>query len=137
MMLFAFAYSHAQDDKIRSEINKLEEQSRQAILQKDSATLHKLWSPTFMVNAPTSKVVIGKQVDMVMNGQISYTSYTGVIEEILVSGDIAISMGRENVVAVLGNRNGGQAIERRYTNIWKNQNGSWVLIARHGSEICR
>lgn len=136
MMLFTFACSHAQDDKIKAEINSVEQQSRQAILQKDSATLRKLWSPTFMVNAPTGMVIKGKQVEMVMSGQISYTSYKGEMEEILVSGDIVISMGHETVVAVMGNRNGGQPIERRYTNIWKKQNGGWMLIARQGSEVC-
>jgi len=136
LALFNFYYSHAQDEKIKSEINSLEEISRKAILQKDSATLHKLWSPTFMVNTPINNVLIGNQIDMVLNGQISYTSYKGVMEEILVSGDIAISMGHETVVAVLGNRNGGQTIERRYTNIWKKEKQGWMLIARHGSEIC-
>ncbi|GEM_PF-2046690 len=136
ILLIQFFCAHAQNDKIKSEINSLEERSRTAILEKDSATLHKLWSPTFMVNAPTNNVIIGKQIEMVMRGQISYTSYKGVMEEMLVSGDIVITMGHESVVAVLGNRNGGQSIERRYTNIWKREKEGWMLIARHGSELC-
>ena len=126
----------AQDDQVKVEINKLEQKSRKAILEKDSATLHQLWSPTFMVNAPNNVVLKGGQVDMVMNGQISYTSYQGEMEAILVSGDIAITMGHETVIAVMGNRNGGQPINRRYTNIWKKGKEGWMLIARQGSEIC-
>ena len=136
LMLFTFLYSRAQADKLKTEINGLEQKSRQAILEKDSATLGKLWSPTFMVNAPTNVVVKGGQVAMVTGGQINYTSYKGEMEEMLVSGDIVITMGHESVVAVMGNRNGGQTIERRYTNIWKRQKQGWVLIARHASEVC-
>ena len=127
---------HAQDDKTRAEINRLEQKSRQAILEKDSLTLRKLWSPLFMVNTPANSVLVGNQVEMVMRGQISYSSYKGEMENIMVSGDVAISMGHENVVAVMGNRNGGQAIERRYTNIWKHEKDGWILIARQASEIC-
>lgn len=136
LLLFTFFCADAQDNKIKAEINGLEEQSRHAILEKDSATLRKLWSPTFMVNTPFNMVLRGGEIDMVMSGQINYTSYKGEMEEILISGDIVITMGHETVVAVLGNRNGGQAIERRYTNIWKKGKAGWMLIARHGSELC-
>ncbi|HMK05552.1 MAG TPA: nuclear transport factor 2 family protein [Ferruginibacter sp.] len=136
ILLLRYFCSHAQDDKLKAEINSIEEKSRLAILQKDSVSLRRLWSPAFMVNTPTNNVIIGNQVDMVIRGQISYTSYKGVMEEMLVSGDIVITMGHETVVAVMGNRNGGQPIERRYTNIWKRQKEGWMLIARHGSELC-
>lgn len=136
ILLFTFFSSSAQDEKIKAEIIGLEEQSRQALLQKDSATLRKLWSPTFMVNAPINKVVKGIQIDMVMNGQISYTSYKSEMEDILISGDIVITMGHETVVAVVGNRNGGQTIVRRYSNIWKKGKDGWMLIARQATEVC-
>ena len=48
--------SHAQEDKIKTEIQNLEQKSILSIQQKDSSTLSKLWSPTFMVNAPTNMV---------------------------------------------------------------------------------
>jgi ketosteroid isomerase-like protein len=137
VLIFAVIFSYAQDDKLRTEINNLEERSRHAILQKDSATLHKLWSPTFMVNSPNNNVIKGGQVDMVMAGRISYTSYKGAMEEMLVSGDMVITMGHETVVPVMGNPNGGQTIQRRYTNIWKKGKEGWMLIARQGSELCR
>jgi ketosteroid isomerase-like protein len=135
-LFFTVLFCHAQNDKLKAEINGLEERSRQAILQQDSATLHKLWSPTFMVNSPNNIVVKGGQVEMVMAGRISYTTYKGEMEEMLVSGDIVITMGHETVVPVMGNPNGGQTIHRRYTNIWKKQKEGWLLIARQGSEVC-
>lgn len=138
LLVFIFFQCFSQEDKIKTEINGLEQRSRKAILERDSATLDELWSPTFMVNAPgINKVLKGGEADMVMNGQISYTSYKGEMEAILVSGDIAITMGHETVIAVMGNRNGGVPVERRYTNIWKRGKEGWTLIARHGSELCK
>jgi ketosteroid isomerase-like protein len=137
ILLLNFFYSHAQENNMRTEINSIEQKSRQAIVEKDTATLHKLWSPVFMVNAPTNRVIIGGQVEIVTGGMVSYTSYKGELEELLVNGDFVITMGHESVVPALGNPNGGQTIQRRYTHIWKKQEKGWLLIARHSSEICR
>ena len=128
--------SHAQEDKIKTEIQNLERKCILAIQQKDSATLNKLWSPTFMVNAPTNMVVKGGQIEMVMSGRISYASFTGELEQILINGDIVITMGRETVVPLPGSPNAGQTIERRYTHVWKKHAESWVLIARHANNVC-
>lgn len=136
LLLFTVLYSRAQEDKLKIEINNLEQKSRQAIVSKDTATLHKLWSPTFMVNAPNNKVIRGGQAEMVTGGLVSYTSYQGEMEELLVNGDIVITMGHEAVVSAVGNANGGQVIHRRYTHIWKRHGESWLLIARHSSELC-
>ena len=136
ILLLTFFSAHAQDDKIKSEINSFEQKSRRAIVEKDTATLHKLWSPVFMVNAPTNRVIIGGQVEIVTGGMVSYTSYKGEMEELLVNGDIVITMGHESVVPSIGSPNGGQTIQRRYTHIWKKQENGWLLIARHSSEIC-
>ncbi|MBC7688611.1 MAG: nuclear transport factor 2 family protein [Aquabacterium sp.] len=135
-LLFVVLCSHAQEDRIRKEIQALEQKSKQAIQQKDSATLSKLWSPTFMVNAPTNMVVKGGQIEMVMSGRISYASFTGELEQILINGDIVITMGHETVVPLPGSPNAGQTIERRYTHVWKKNGESWVLIARHANNVC-
>ena len=89
-----------------------------------------------MVNAPTNRVIIGGQVEIVTGGMVSYTSYKGELEEVMVNGDFVITMGHESVVPALGNPNGGQTIQRRYTHVWKKQDKGWLLIARHSSEIC-
>ncbi|HTL08538.1 MAG TPA: nuclear transport factor 2 family protein [Chitinophagaceae bacterium] len=135
--LFLIGSAHAQNDQLRAVIQGLEQKSKKAILEKDSATLHTLWAPDFLVNAPTNKVVKGEQVAMVMRGQISYSSFTGEIEEMLVTGDFVITMGHETVVPLAGSPNAGQNIQRRYTHIWKKTKDSWLLIARHAHEVCR
>ena len=135
-LLFVVLCSHAQEDKIKTAIQNLEQKSILAIQQKDSATLSKLWSPTFMVNAPTNMVIKGGQIEMVMSGRISYASFTGGLEQILINGDIVITMGHETVVPLPGSPNAGQTIERRYTHVWKKHGESWVLIARHANNVC-
>ena len=135
LLLFFCAYS--QNEMIEKEIRNLEEIQAQAIIQKDSATLRKIWSRSFMVNSPRNNVLTGGQVEMVMAGIISYTSYTHDMEKILITGDLVISMGSETVVPVMGNPNGGKTIKRRYTNIYQKENGKWILIARHANEVCQ
>jgi ketosteroid isomerase-like protein len=89
-----------------------------------------------MVNSPRNTVVIGGQVELVMKGVISYSSYTFEMEKMLEKGDMVITMGNETVVPVMGNPKGGQTIKRRYTHFWAKENGSWKLIARHANEVC-
>lgn len=132
-----FHCAYAQNTVIEAEIKALEENHIQAIMQKDTATLRKIWVPDFMVNSPRNMVAIGGQVERVMAGGIAYTSYIFEMEKILIKENIVITMGNETVVPVVGNPKGGQTIKRRYTHIWeKEKNGSWVLIARHANEVC-
>ena len=107
-----------------------------ALLQKDIATLQKVWSPGFMVNAPLNMVFIGGQVDLVKAGILSYTSFVRTVEQVLVLKDVVITMGSETVVPSGLDPMAGQTIQRRYTNIWMKEKGDWVLIARHASDIC-
>ena len=137
VFMLAFYDAYFQNKETEREIKILEEKVVQAILKKDSATLRKIWTPGFMVNSPRNMVLTGGQVDLVMKGVISYTSYTFEMESILEKGDIVISMGNETVVPVIGNPKGGQIIRRRYTHFWEKLNGSWRLIARHANEICK
>ncbi len=118
-----------------TEIRNIEYAEHQAVLNSDTVTLTKIWSPDFMVNAPSNRITLGSQevIDLVKAGVIKYSSFTREIEEILMKGDIAISMGSEEIVPV----DSGQVIKRRYTNIWMYREGEWKLIARHANVISR
>ncbi len=136
-LLLIFHCTYAQNNGIEAEIKALEENHIQAIMQKDTATLRKIWVPDFMVNSPRNTVVIGGQVERVMSGGIAYTSYKFEMEKILIKENLVITMGNETVVPVMGNPKGGQTIKRRYTHIWQKTNGTWVLITRHANEVCQ
>ena len=137
LSLLIFLYGNAQSEKIETEIRKLEEMQVQAILQKDSVTLKKIWHSDFMVNSPRNIVVKGGLLERVMSGSIAYSSYTFEMEQILIKENCVITMGNETVVPVMGNPKGGQTIKRRYTQVWEKLNGTWILIARHANEICQ
>ena len=119
-----------------AEIRAMEVAEVQALLEKDTATLRKIWSPGFMVNAPLNAVFIGGQVELVVAGIISYTSFTRTVEHVLVLKDVVITMGSETVVPSGVDPMSGQIINRRYTNIWIKEKGNWILTARHANNIC-
>ena len=66
-----------------------------------------------------------------------FLSFERKIEEVVIKGDVAISMGNETVVTSSDNSNTQLVSKRRYTNIWMKQNGTWKLTARHTHEICK
>ncbi len=137
---FLFFYGHclcAQDLNIENEIRSLEQTEVQAVLNKDTATLKKLWDRDYIVNNPENKIVLAKPnpVDrpVLQNQRVSFTRE---VEKILINGDVAISMGNETVIPAGDAANAGQTVKRRYTNIWMKKDGQWKLVARHANKIC-
>lgn len=139
ILFFQLGYLHAQDTNAESEVRKLEEQERQAVLRKDTAALRKIWDKNFIVNAPNNRVVLAGEdaVARPVITQMSYSSFTREIEQILVRGDIVFCMGNEMIIPMGNHPKAGKEVKRRYTNIWMKQTGSWTLVARHASEICQ
>lgn len=137
-LMFPLSYTFAQEISPEAEVRKLEEQERQAVLKKDTAALRKLWDRYLIVNAPTNKVVLASEdaVNRPVITQMSYSSFTREIEQILVRGDVVFCMGNEIVMPAGDNPRAGEEIKRRYTNIWMKQSGAWTLVARHASVIC-
>ena len=119
-----------------AEVRAMEVVEAQALLQKDIPTLRKVWAAEFMVNAPINIVAIGGQVELVIAGIISYSSFTRHIEQVQVLKDVVITMGSETVVPSGLDPLAGQTIQRRYTNIWMKEKGNWILVARHANNIC-
>lgn len=129
--------AEAQNNKVEARIRELEHKEHQAMLKGDWATLQTIWTPTFMVNAPFNRVTMSSQevIDLVKAGVIRYSSFTRNIEQVLIKGDMVITMGSETVVPVGDIPKAGQTINRRYTNIWIKERGEWRLVARHSNEI--
>ncbi|MCO6497671.1 MAG: nuclear transport factor 2 family protein [Chitinophagaceae bacterium] len=123
---------------VKKEINRLEMAEHEALLRADTVRLKQIWDKDFMVNAPINKVSKNRAevLKLVKSGFISYTSFKRDVEQMLISGDIVISMGSETVVPSKGRPNAGKAIKRRYTNIWQKKKSEWKLIARHANVIC-
>jgi hypothetical protein len=70
---------------------------------------------------------------------INFSTFDRKIEFMRADGDFVFIMGLETVVPVSDAPSAGlvagRAINRRFTNIWKNESGTWRLFARHANVI--
>ena len=128
----------AQDKNVEAEIRSLEQTLVQAVINKDTATLRKLWDKDCIVNNPDNKIILAQANIMdkpVMQKQKAF--FTRDVEQILINGNVVISMGSETVIPAGDDAKAGQTIKRRYTNIWMQKDGAWKVIARHANVICQ
>ncbi len=137
-LLFCGYYLFAQDKNIEAEIRALEQTLVQAVINKDTATLRKIWDKDCIVNNPDNKIILAQA--NIMNKPVMQKSkavFTRDVEQILINGNVVISMGSETVVPGGDDPKAGQTVKRRYTNIWMKKDGAWKVIARHANVICQ
>ena len=122
----------------------LDDEERLAALERDVPALERLWSDQFVVNAPNNQVVVGKRAVLdtfVGAGVINFSSFERQIEFVRHDGDLVFIMGLETVRpladAPAAGLVAGQAIQRRFTNIWKREGNTWRLFARHANVMPR
>ena len=141
LMVFSggVALAHGQESVADEEaaIRSLEEQTRSAVLNRDTLALTSVWSENFVVNAPANRVVPSRRAvfDLIRQGVIHYSSFEATIEHIHMDGDLAIVMGAESVRPIGRAPLAGQTVKRRFTHVWRKGNGGWRLIARHANII--
>jgi hypothetical protein len=123
-------------------VRSLDDQERIAALKRDIPALEWLWSEQFTVNAPNNQVVVGRRAVLdtfVRAGVINFSRFERQIEFIRADGAFVIIMGLETVEPISDAPSAGlaagQTIKRRFTNIWKNEAGTWRLFARHANVI--
>jgi ketosteroid isomerase-like protein len=128
LCLFAMAQDRPSDEQ---HVRSLDDQERVAALKRDLPALERLWSDQFTVNAPNNQVVVGKRAVL--------DTFERQIEFIRADGNFVIIMGLETVQPIgdapSAGLVAGQSIKRRFTNIWKNEEGTWRLFARHANVI--
>ena len=131
----------AQDGRSEEEIVRtLDDQERIAALRRDIPALERLWAEDFVVNAPNNQVVVGRDAVLdtfVRAGIINFSVFERRIEFLRVDGPFVILMGLETIQPVSSSPSAGlvagQVITRRFTNIWKNEGGTWQLAIRHAN----
>ena len=123
-------------------IRSLDDQERVAALARDVPALETLWSEQLTINAPNNQVVVGRRANLdtfVHSGIINFSKFDREVEFIHIDGNFAFVMGHETVVPISDAPSAGlvagQAVRRRFTNIWKNESGTWRLYARHANII--
>ena len=120
----------------------LDDQERAAALERDLSALERLWSDDFIVNAPNNEVVAGRRAVLdtfVSSGVINFSRFDRQIEFVREDGEYVIVMGLETIQPLTDAPGAGLAagrtIERRFTNIWRNEGGTWRLFVRHANVI--
>jgi ketosteroid isomerase-like protein len=123
-------------------VRALDDEERVSALKRDVPALERLWSDQFILNAPNNQVVVGRRAVLdafVHSGIINFSKFERQIELIRADGPFVIIMGLETVQPIAdAPRAGlvaGQLIKRRFTNIWKNEAGTWRLFVRHANVI--
>jgi ketosteroid isomerase-like protein len=124
------------------QVRALDDEEREAALHRDIPALERLWSDQFLLNAPNNRVVVGKRAVLdafVHSGVINFSKFERQIESIRADGPFVIIMGLETVQPIADAPSAGlaagQVIKRRFTNIWKNEVGTWRLYVRHANVI--
>ena len=141
LLAFFVMDSQAQNTRtIEAEIRRLEQEVVNGILNTDSILLKNVWDTGFMVNTPRNVIARNRAAVLEVQklGMIDYSSFERIVEEIRIENNTVITMGYEIFVSrtdIPGAR-AGQAVKRRFTNIWMKKKGKWVQIARHASIIC-
>jgi ketosteroid isomerase-like protein len=133
----------AQSDSVDKDyVVALDDEERRATLARDVAALERLLSEQFFVNAPNNRVVVGRQgmLDVfVRSGVIDFAGFDRTIEHVHADSGFVFIMGLETVTpkndAPSVGLTAGRTIQRRFTNVWKNENGVWRLFARHANVI--
>ena len=121
---------------IEKQIRTLEQGQVDYALRNDYEAMEQQWSPDYTVNNPFNQIVQAKQGPM-RKGELTYSTFARDIETILIHGATVIVMGGETVVPTGTTANAGKTIRRRFTNVWMNTTGNWLLVARHANAICQ
>lgn len=118
----------------QDEIRAREEEARAAFLDADLEALKALWADGFVVNSPMQKVLEKDQVlGALASGRIRHQEYTFEIEHMSRFGDTVVVMGRDRVA----DPPDGIVSLRRFTNVWRLDQGTWRSIARHAHVVSR
>jgi len=114
------------------EIAALEVDNRRAFVARDLERLGRLVSERFLVNSPLGTVNERDRVlELLRTGVIAHASLDHHVEAMRRFGDVVVVMGSETYSDVPG----GPAIQRRFTNVWAAEDGTWRIIARHANVV--
>lgn len=95
------------------------------------------YSTTFVANTPGNVVVPGEEMlKLFATGNVRYDHVEQNIEYAGSHGpDIVVLMGEEIVVPGEGAANAGKRIRRRFTDVFRRENGEWRHDLRHANVV--
>ena len=95
------------------------------------------YSSTFVANTPNGSVVPGTELlKLFANGTFGYAHVEQTIDYAGAHGpDLVVIMGEEIVVPAVGAANAGKRIRRRFTDVFRRENGEWRHDLRHANVV--
>ena len=126
------------DDK--ESVLAVHDQQRAMVAGSDVEGLERLAHPNLRINAPGGRVLTREQfLANMRSGEIAAEAFERTAENVQISGNVAIVMGRERFAPApsseLGRTFGAGPLQRRYTNIYVWQQGRWRWLARHANVV--
>ena len=125
------------DDPAVQEVLELRRQGIAAMTSVGASAESERYSSTFVANTPGNVVVTGKaMLERFAQGTLSYQSVEQRLDYAGSHGpDIVVLMGEEIVVPGPGARDAGKRIHRRFTDVFRRENGEWRHDLRHANVI--
>jgi hypothetical protein len=110
------------------------------IVQADATAQKAFMHPNYMINAPSNRVIHKDViVDMLAHGKMGNDFFERVIEDLRITGNVGIVMGREVVhptpTSELGMLHGNKVLNRRFTNVFLFEDGKWRFLARQATIV--
>ena len=124
-------------DPAVQEVLELRRQGIAAMTSVGASAASERYSSTFVANTPGNVVVTGKQMlERFARGTLSYASVEQRLEYAGSHGpDIVVLMGEEIVVPGPNAADAGKRIRRRFTDVFRKENGEWRHDLRHANVI--
>jgi ketosteroid isomerase-like protein len=127
--------SAAPSASVEAQIRALDETQAKAWVARDQAALEQLWSPEFVIHAPSNQILTREETFReMMTPRLEMLSLERTVERVTQFGDIAISMGVDRYVPKNGPE-AGQVHTQPYTNVWRREGNTWRKIARHANVL--
>ncbi|WP_232495205.1 nuclear transport factor 2 family protein [Novosphingobium kaempferiae] len=113
----------------------------QAARTRDADALDAMMHQAFAVNSPEGEIWSRERtLALWRNRGIGHDRFDRFVENVSLDGNVGVVAGREIVQpstdSIAGKRraDGGQPVERRFTNVWLWKDGRWWFFARHANE---
>ena len=119
------------------EVLELRRQGIAAMTSVGASAESERYSSTFVANTPGNVVVTGgEMLERFQRGTLSYASVEQRIEYAGSHGpDVVVLMGEETVVPGPNAAEAGKRIRRRFTDVFRRENGEWRHDLRHANVI--
>jgi hypothetical protein len=127
-------------DISESSLRAADAEQMRIIVQADAEAQQAFMHPNYMINGPMNRVLHKYViVDMLAHGKMGNDSFERVIEDLAITGNVGIVMGREVVhptpESELGMRHGDKVLNRRFTNVFLFESGKWRFLARQATIV--